>query len=371
MTSTEVGATLTGYTVAITDHGQQRLADVLRQHGAGVADVPLLRVVPGHLDGRLRTATRRLVRGPVDHVVVTSASGWTRWLSAAAAWDLADPLAARLKEATILSMNPSVSAALQETGFSYAWSSFSGDVGEAVTWLLGRAHASHRVAVTADDPPPAQSIGRLRSNALDVVVVPTRRWAPPVGLAPLHQLARMVIRREVHAVTFTTATVASALIDVTARTGRRKLLLRALATDVAVAATDAESAAPFLEWDIPALWPAGGTADEVARLLVEALVARRREFRSGGQPFAMQGDALLVNGTAIRLTSMPAAVMRSFADYPGHALPRATIEQLVPLARRAGSLEIEQAVRRLRTELGEYGWLVATVPSRGYRLVVD
>jgi uroporphyrinogen-III synthase len=371
MTPIAAATTLAGYTVALTDPHQQRLAILLRQRGAATVDVPLLHVVPGHRDARLRTATRRCVHAPVDYAVAATATGWLRWFDAAAAWNLSEALLAALGGAAILSTSSSVRAAVLETGLTDVWSSPSGDLAEAVAWLLDQDLAKRRVAVTADEAPPAQLIGRLRARDAEVLIVPTRRWVLPPGLAPVHRLAQMVIQREVHAVAFATASVATALVDVAIRRGHRNGLLRALATDVVVASADAESAGPFLEWDIPVCWTPDDGPNALARLLTEALVARRREFRAADARFAVQGDAVLVDGATIRLAPGPAAVMRVLTDHPGHTLSRAIIEQRALLPRHAGPLEIERAVRRLRAALGEYGRLVVTVRGRGYRLVVD
>ncbi len=336
MTSTAMGAALTGYTVAVTDPGLHDVAARLRAHGASTMDMPLMQAVPAHLDARLRSATRRLIRRPADYVVVASAAGWQRWHRAAAVWGLSGALDASLGRATVLPAD-------QDAGLP---------------------HGPARVAIVVDEQPPALLLDRLRGKDNDLIVIPTLRWALPMGLAPLHRLARMVIQREVHAVTFGTATVAHALVDITARTGRGGLLLRALATDVAVAAADAESAAPFLSRDIPVLVAREG----LARLVFDALVARRRVFRARGRHFAVQGDAVVVGGVVIRLQPRAATVMRSLADYPGGTLSRAALEQLAAPARPAG---VERAVGLLRAGLGEYAWLVATVHGRGYRLAID
>ena len=354
MTSTAAAAALTGYTVAITDSRLRDVAAELRALGASTVDIPLLQIVPGHLDGRLRNATRRLIRDPADHVVVTGGPGWLRWLAAAAAWGLSDALTASLRRATILSLSPPAGEALRQTRFRHV----------SVSNLDNIGGYAARVAITADEPPPLWLLGPLRGKDIDVLVLPTLRWAPPTGLVPLHRLARMVIQREVHAVAFATATVAKALVDVTARTGRRDLLLRALATDVAVAAADAESAAPFLSRDIPVHVAQEG----LARLILGALLTRRREFRAGGRHFAVQGDVVLGGDVALRLPPRPATVMRSLADHPGRTLSRAELEQLAPLSSPTG---VEHAVRLLRAGLGEYAWLVATVHGRGYRLAID
>ncbi|TDB79031.1 hypothetical protein E1182_14115 [Micromonospora sp. KC721] len=371
MTPTGAGLTLAGYTVAITGGDLQQVAALLRQHGAAVVDLPLLRTVPGERDAKMRLATGRLIRTPVDHVVATTAAGWSRWLSATTAWGLADALRSRLNSARILSMHESVSAALVTTGFTNHWVASTGDLGEAVTWLLGRDPVSRRVAVTADDALPARPLGRLRSHRIGVMVVPTRRSARPVGLAALNRLARMIIQREVQAVTFASAAGPRALVDVTTRANRGNLLLSALATDVAVATTHEESAEFFLSREVPVAWAADGSPDELARRLVEVLVSRRRQFQARGHRFTVQGDAVLVNGTTIRLGPRPAMLMRTLADYPGYTLSRSIIERFVPVPHRGGRFGGEQAVWRLRAELGDYGWLVATEIGQGYRLIVD
>lgn len=99
--------------------------------------------------------------------------------------------------------------------------------------------AGYTVAVTA----PQQHLVtvHLRQCGAKVVELP---WK-----APLRQLVRMVIKREVHAVCFINAKVAAAMLDFAGRAGLRADLLAAFATDVLAAG----AARPFIELAIPAL----------------------------------------------------------------------------------------------------------------------
>ncbi|GEM_PF-2494444 len=394
MSTRPAATTLAGYTVAVTDFHQELVAAQLRRRGATVVEVPLLRMVPAGRDARLRAATRHCVSAAVDYTLAASAAGWLRWLDAAQGWQLRAALLATLESGTILSTGPSVSAALRDSGLTETWASPSGELGTAIAWLLRQELARRRVVWVADEAPPPRLITALRAGGATVIVVPTRRWAPPSGLGPVHTLVRMVTHREVHAVTFAAIAGVTALIEVAERTDRGEGLLRAFATDVLAAAADAGCAGPLIDRAIPVRWVAGarpdgpggaarselgsgargdpdGAAGALAGLVTEALVARRRELRAGADRFTVQGDAVVVGGAAIRLDSAAAAVVRALADHPGQTLSRATIAQLAPLSRRAGPLGVDLAVSRLRAALGGYQRLVETVPGQGYRLAVD
>ncbi|GAA1783840.1 uroporphyrinogen-III synthase [Luedemannella flava] len=357
--------------MVLTGTGQQRAATLLRQRGAVVVEASLLPVVPGPHDARLQAATRRILRDPVDHVVVTSATGWARWCAAAASWGVADALLRQVRGARTLSLNTAVGAALREAGLRSEPSAPAGDYRAVTDWLLSRDPRCRRVAVVADEALPTRVTRRLRTRGIEVIVVPTHRLAPHGGRTRLGRLARWVMQREVHAVAFDTATAARALVDVTHRTGRGDLLRTALTTDVAVATGHAESAAVFLAWNVPVSWVPDGSAEALAGCLGEALVARRRQFRARGERFAVQGNAVLVNGATIGLQPRPAMVLRALADHPGQTLSRASIERLVWISPRAGRPAVELAVRRLREDLGDYSWLVVTDIGRGYRLWTD
>ncbi|HCT76406.1 MAG TPA: hypothetical protein DGT23_07415 [Micromonosporaceae bacterium] len=213
----------------------------------------------------------------------------------------------------------------------------------------------YTVAVTA----PQQHLVtvHLRQYGAKVVELPLQ--------APLRQLIRMVIKREVHAVCFINADVAAALVDFAGRAGLRADLLAAFATDVLAAG----AARPFTELAIPALWME--VDGELARLVAMALADRRRQFTARGIRFVSQGDALLVGQTSILLTPASAGIMRALSDDPGATRSRATLAQLAPLGRRRRGSGVDLAVSRLRTALGDYSWLVATVSRRGYQLRAD
>jgi uroporphyrinogen-III synthase len=371
MTSTIPAATtLAGYTVAVTDLHQHQVSALLRRRGATVLELPLLRMVPGAKDARLRSATRYCVAAPLDYAIATSAPGWLRWFDAADVWGLKPSLLDALGTAAIVAAGPAVGAAVRDSGLRDAWSPPSGGLGEAIAWLLQRDLTERRVAVASDDLPAGRLLTAVRARGAQVISVPTLRWAHPTGLAPLHSLARMVIQREVHAVTFTNGSAAAALVDIAGRLGRRASLLRAFATDVVVAGATASAVRNLADRSIPALRVDDGGHEELAMLVADELLRRRRTFAARDAQFVVQGDAVLANGTTLQLGSGPAAIMRALADNPGATLSRATLGQLAPLPRSGRTDGVDLAVSRLRATLGEYEWLVATVSRRGYRLAV-
>jgi uroporphyrinogen-III synthase len=372
MTST-IPATsmLAGYTVAMTDLRQRQVSARLRQHGATVTELPLLRIVPAEKDARLRSATRFCIAGPLDYAIATSAPGWLRWLKAADVWGLKPMLLDALSTTAIVSAGTATDVAVRHSGLRDTWSPPSGGFAEAIAWLMRRDLVDRRVAVASDDLPAARLLTAVRACGAQVISVPTLRWAPPAGLAPLHSLVRMVIRREVHAVTFTSASAAGALVDTAGRLGRRESLLGAFATDVVAAGATASAVHSLIDRSIPALRADNGGQEEFATLITDELLRRRRTFTSRDTHFIMQGNLVLVDGLTMRLPSGSAAIMRALTDKPGATLSRTTLGQLAPLPRGARTNGVDLAVSQLRATLGEYEWLVVTVPRQGYRLAVD
>jgi uroporphyrinogen-III synthase len=358
-----------------------------------VIEAPLLlEVVPAAKDALLRAATRRCVSAPLDYLVVTSAEGWTQWLDAAAHWRLDAVLLDVLRETRIVATTPSVAAALRRSGLSPARTPPSAGLADAVAWLVRQDLVQRRIALARHEAAPDRLLVSLKRRGADVIDVPTLRLAPPGGRAPLHGLARMVIQRRVHAVTFVSTLVTAALADLADRTGLRPHLIGACANDVVLATAAPEIAGPFVERSIPAQWvdpvEGGRPADDipaydipaddipagehgVAELVAAALIRRRREFTAGSTRFAVQGSAVLLDTATLLLQPGPAAIMRALADRPGMTVSRTALERLSLLPGGPRSYALDVAVGHLRAALGDYRWLVSTVVGRGYRLAVD
>src|SRR5262245_33248157 len=79
---------LSGCTVVVTALSAD-LAESLRWRGATVLHVPTMRVLPAADENGVAESTLRVLANPPDDVVVTTATGFRHWLSAAAGAGLA------------------------------------------------------------------------------------------------------------------------------------------------------------------------------------------------------------------------------------------------------------------------------------------
>jgi uroporphyrinogen-III synthase len=115
-----------------------------------------------------------------------------------------------------------------------------------------------------------------------------------------------------------------------------------------------------------------GRLGALVRTLTESLPGRlRRELDVDGQRLVLQGNALLVAGDTLRLSSRSAAVLRALTERPGWVVSRAELLRRAWPASTADEHAVEAAVARLRAALGPHGTLIRTVPKRGYRLAVS
>ena len=78
---------LAGYTVGVTAaRRREEFAAALERRGATVISAPAIKIVPLADDSRLRDATERCLRDPVDIVIATTGIGFRGWMEAADAW---------------------------------------------------------------------------------------------------------------------------------------------------------------------------------------------------------------------------------------------------------------------------------------------
>ena len=79
--------------------------------------------------------------------------------------------------------------------------------------------------------------------------------------------------------------------------------------------------------------------------------------------------AVALDGTAVRLTPAPYAVLRALAREPRRIVSRRDLLSELPSGHAASEHAVEAAVARLRTAVGAD--FVRTVVKRGYRLAVQ
>lgn len=188
-----------------------------------------------------------------------------------------------------------------------------------------------------------------------------------------------VLRRDVHAVTFSTAPGVTGLLEAAAVSGSLDRLLDALRADVLPVCLGPACARPLEAVGVPAHTAAKHSFGALAETLCAQLPPRiRREVRiDASRTLVMQGFSATVGAHTVTLPPLPAAVLAELARRPGWVVSRAELLRRVWDGRDArggaGREEhaVEATVARLRTALGPAAGLVKTVTKRGYRLAVE
>lgn len=188
-----------------------------------------------------------------------------------------------------------------------------------------------------------------------------------------------VLRREVHAVTFSTAPGVTGLLEAAAVSGCLDRLLDALRAHVLPVCLGPACVRPLEAVDVPALTAARHSLGALVEVLCAQLPPRiRREVRiDASRTLVVQGFSATVGGRTVILPPLPAAVLAELARRPGWVVSRAELLRRVWDGRDArggaGREEhaVEATVARLRTALGPAAGLVKTVTKRGYRLAVE
>ncbi|WP_171168207.1 uroporphyrinogen-III synthase [Streptomyces sp. I05A-00742] len=365
---------LTGFTVGVTaDRRRDELAALLRRRGASVTVAPALRMVPLADDALLREATEACLGGGLDYVVATTGVGWRGWVSAAEGWGLSETLLRACREAVVISRGPKTTGALRACGLREGYAPESEALDEVLAWLLARDMRGRHVAVQEHGAPLTWFTTALRARGATVTVLPVYRWGPPEDPDAVRRLVVRTVRREIHALPFTSAPAIEAFLAAAAPGAEREELLTALRHDVLPACIGPLCARPLLTAGVPCAWPERGRLGALVRVLTHELTRRhRKELATPAGPLVVQGTAVLTGTTVLRLPPLPAAVLAALAERPGAVLGRAELLRRVWQAqdgRRPDEHTLEAAVGRLRTALGPYGHLVGTVTKRGYRLL--
>jgi uroporphyrinogen-III synthase len=364
---------LVGCVVAITsDRRREELAALLRRRGADVLMAPTMRIVPLHDDHMLRAATEECLRGPLDYAVATTGIGWRAWMSTAEGWGLADQLNAVLTRAAVAARGPKAMGAIRAGGLREVYSPPSESSPELLEWLLAQKLAGTRIAVQLHGSDDTGFLNALRSADAEVVPVPVYQWGPPEDPAAVVRLVDAVVRRQVHAVAFTSAPGAAAFLQAAENSGNLGRVIDALTSDVLPACIGSICASPLALHGIVPVWPERGRLGSLARVITEELPPRvRRRLNTPGRDIVVQGNAVLIDGRPVALSPLPAGVLRELARNPGRVLSRAELLRRVWSGMRRDEHAVEATVARLRSSLGDHGDVIATVTKRGYRLAVE
>jgi uroporphyrinogen-III synthase len=364
---------LVGCVVAITsDRRRDELATLLRRRGAEVLIAPTMRIVPSHDDHMLRAATEECLRGPVDYAVATTGVGWRAWMSTADGWGLGGQLDTALGRAVVAVRGPKAADAVRACGLRETYSPPSESAPDLLDWLLARDLTGTRIAVQLHGGDDTGFLNALRAAGAEVVPVPVFQWGPPEDPAAVTRLVDAVVRRQVHAVAFTSAPGAAAFLQAAENTGNLGRVIDATAADVLAACLSPACANPLTPHGITPVWPEHGRLSSLARVITEELPPRvRRRLNTPGRDIVVQGNAVLIDGLPVALSPLPAGVLRELARNPGRVLSRAELLRRVWSGMRRDEHAVEATVARLRSSLGVHGDVIATVTKRGYRLAVE
>ena len=345
---------------------------MLRRRGAEVMMAPTMRIIPLHDDRVLRAATEECLRGPLDYAVATTGIGWRAWISTAEGWGLGEQLAGVLAGATLTARGPKATGSIRQSGMRETYSPPSESSSELLDWLLARDLAGTRIAVQLHGSADTAFLDALRGAGAEVVPVPVYQWGPPQDTAAVSRLVEAVVRRQVHAVAFTSAPGAAAFLAAAENNGSLNRVVEAMHADVLAACIGPVCAAPLEPHGIVSVWPDRGRLGSLARVITQELPPRiRRRLNTPGRDIVVQGNAVLIDGRPVPLPPLPAGVLRELARQPGRVLSRAELLRRVWTGMRRDEHAVEATVARLRSSLGEHADVVATVTKRGYRLAVD
>jgi uroporphyrinogen-III synthase len=362
---------LAGYTVGITAaRRREEFAAALERRGAKVISAPAIRIVPLADDSELLAATRRCLEAPLDVVIATTGIGFRGWVEAADIWGLAEDLTKAIGEATILARGPKARGAIRAAGLHETWSPESESSSEVLEYLIaGGDLGGKRIAVQLHGEPLPDVVQTLRLAGAEVIEVPVYRWVLPEDTTPLHRLIEAVRATAVDAVAFTSAPAAASFLRAAREQGCDDAVSAALRGPVVPACVGPVTAGPFQKEGIPVIQPARARLGALVREIVEQVPLRRGiALPVTGHTMDVRGQAVVVDGRLVPLTSASMALLRELTARPGHVVSRTDLLKITP--GDGGEHAVEVAVGRLRTALGDPR-IIQTVVKRGYRLTYE
>jgi uroporphyrinogen-III synthase len=363
---------LAGYTVGITAaRRREEFAAALERRGAKVISAPAIRIVPLADDTELRAATKRCLADPLDVVIATTGIGFRGWVEAADAWGLAEQLVKTIGEATVLARGPKARGAIRAAGLRETWSPESESSSEVLEYLIASGDlAGKRIAVQLHGEPLPDVVQTLRLAGAEVIEVPVYRWILPEDTAPLHRLIQAVCAAAVDAVAFTSAPAAASFLGAARGQGRDDAVRAALSGPVVPACVGPVTAGPLQDEGIRVIQPVRARLGALVREIVEQVPLRRGiVVPVAGHLMDVRGQAVVLDGRLVPLTSTSMAMLRELTARPGHVVSRADLLKITS-GDGGGEHAVEVAVGRLRTALGDPR-IIQTVVKRGYRLAYE
>lgn len=369
---TERDVPLDGYRIGVTAARkvEEQIA-LLERRGAKVDWAPVLSSDPNQVDdAELRTATESVLAEPIDIFVATTGIGMKTWFEATEDWGLHDRLVAAIGASEVLARGPKSVGALRRRGIRELWAPDSECFEDVLAHLRGRDLAGLRIVVQEHGQSLSMVAHALQRQGARVDVVTVYRVASAEDPEPMFRMVDLIAERKLDAVTFTSAPAVAALMSVAGVTGRRDEVVAAFQADVIATCVGPVTAAAFEMWGVPTITPERSRLAAMIKLLETELPSRRDglSIEVAGHVLLLHGDMVLLDGTEIRLSPAPLAVLQALVVNPGHVVSRGDLLAALPSGTAGSEHAVEMAVARLRAALGTK--VVQTVVKRGYRLAV-
>ncbi|GEP39246.1 uroporphyrinogen III methyltransferase [Nocardioides psychrotolerans] len=322
-------------------------------------------------DAVLRAATDEVLSRPVDVFLATTGIGMKGWFAAAEGWGVIDDLLAALGRAEILARGPKSVGALRRRGLRELWSPASEEFEDVLEHLRGRDLTGLRIVVQEHGQSLSMVAHALRRRGADVTTVTVYRVVAAEDPEPMFHLIDEIADRAVHAVTFTSAPAVAALMDAAGSTGRREDVVGAFQADVIASCVGPVTAAAFEMWGVPTIYPERSRLVAMVKQLETELPSRTsgQTLEVAGHTLLLHGDLILLDGSEVKLSPAPWAVLQALLVNPGHVVSRRELLASLPSGIAGSEHAVEMAVARLRAAIGTR--MIQTVVKRGYRLAVS
>jgi uroporphyrinogen-III synthase len=362
---------LRGFTVGIT--ANQRWADqaaLFEQRGAAIAHGGSLGWDPVPGDGPSEL-TRAVVGSRPDAVVVTTATGFRRWMELAGRWGLDGPLRRTLGNSRIYARGLKAAGELRTAGFDIDG---GGDtVRDTLDALLAGCPSVAQVVLQVDGSGEApEATERLGRAGADVTLVSVYRWGLPPDRRPALRLAEAVLAGRVHAVTFTSRPAVLNWFQIAAEEGidgpLRQTLARGAVVTGCVGPVCAEAAvAEGVDRRVLVI-PTRPELERLVAAVADRLSSLVIRGAAGGQQLVVSGSAATIGGTEVSLTPAEARLLAALARLPNAAVSKEDLLHAVWEGQAHDPHLVELMVARLRRRLGVHGNVIAEIGPRGYTL---
>jgi uroporphyrinogen-III synthase len=364
---------LRGFRIGVTsDRRSGDLIAALERRGAHVLHAPALRIAPNDQDGLLIAETRALINARPDVVLVTTGYGMRRWFEVADAAGLGAELTAVLEDSRILARGPKALGAVRAAGLDDAAMSELETTASLVDAVLEQDWTGLTVAIQLHGYTDEVQLARLKAASRAVLTVTPYRWVKPDGNERLPRFIDDVCRRQLDAITFTSAPAADATLATARSLGVYDSFVDALRRDVVTAAVGPVTATPLLDAGLTPIMPDRYRMGALIRRVCEHLDQHRVErFRTDDAVIELRGRCVTVTGPqqqapqSVMLGPNALALLRRLAQAEGGVVSRQDLIDSLPDAPDDHALEV--AISRLRRSLLVPG-VISTVVKRGYRL---